>query len=61
MLLHWCTLEPAGPSNLAAIRFSAPIRVQCIRVFPTGAIPFSQSPEIIACVPQAVRINNSRY
>lgn len=48
MLLHWCTLEPTGPSNLAAIRFSAPIRVQRIRIFPTGAKPFSQSPEITA-------------
>ena len=50
MLLHWCTLEPAGPSHIAAIRFSAPIRVKCIRIFPTGARPFSQSAETIACV-----------
>ncbi|EGO02113.1 hypothetical protein SERLA73DRAFT_48373 [Serpula lacrymans var. lacrymans S7.3] len=47
-LLHWCTLEPAGPSNLAAIRFSSPSRVQSIRIFPTNAIPFSQCPEVIA-------------
>ncbi|TFK43826.1 hypothetical protein BDQ12DRAFT_695848 [Crucibulum laeve] len=47
-LLHWCTLLPQGPSNLAAARFAAPIRVSSIRVFPNGAQPFRQSPEIIA-------------
>ncbi|CCM00431.1 uncharacterized protein FIBRA_02463 [Fibroporia radiculosa] len=48
MLLHWCTLEPSGVGNLAAIRFSSPVRVQSIRIFPTGAQPFAQHPEIIS-------------
>ncbi|KAJ7368801.1 hypothetical protein DFH08DRAFT_947693 [Mycena albidolilacea] len=50
VLLHWCTLIPEGESSLAAIRFTAPIRVSFIRVFPTGARPFAQhSPELVAC------------
>ncbi|KDQ64455.1 hypothetical protein JAAARDRAFT_145190 [Jaapia argillacea MUCL 33604] len=48
MLLHWCTLEPAGSSNVAAIRFSAAVRVQSIRIFPSGAQPFELSPDITA-------------
>ncbi|KAH7923670.1 hypothetical protein BV22DRAFT_1015011 [Leucogyrophana mollusca] len=48
MLLQWCTLKPSGPSNLAAIRFSAPSRLQSIRILPTNARPFSQSPETTA-------------
>ncbi|KAF8897862.1 hypothetical protein BD779DRAFT_1667776 [Infundibulicybe gibba] len=48
VLLHWCTISPEGPSGLAAIRFTAPIRVSSIRVFPDGAQPFANSPEIIA-------------
>uniref|UniRef100_D8PQY6 Virilizer N-terminal domain-containing protein n=1 Tax=Schizophyllum commune (strain H4-8 / FGSC 9210) TaxID=578458 RepID=D8PQY6_SCHCM len=40
-LLCWCTLYPQGPSNLAAIRFSAPVRVASIHVFPKGARPFA--------------------
>ncbi|KAJ7872073.1 hypothetical protein B0H13DRAFT_2059824 [Mycena leptocephala] len=50
VLLHWCTLVPEGESSLAAIRFTAPIRVSFIRVFPTGARPFAfHSPELVAC------------
>jgi hypothetical protein len=49
-LLHWCILTPEGPSNLAAVRFAAPIRVSSIRVFPNGAQPFAHSPEIVASV-----------
>ncbi|KAL1709173.1 hypothetical protein EV121DRAFT_253281 [Schizophyllum commune] len=41
-LLCWCTLSPQGPSNLAAIRFSAPVRVASIQVFPKGARPFAE-------------------
>ena len=41
-LLCWCTLSPQGPSNLAAIRFSAPVRVASIQVFPKGAQPFAE-------------------
>ncbi|PCH40888.1 hypothetical protein WOLCODRAFT_131584 [Wolfiporia cocos MD-104 SS10] len=48
MLLKWCTLEPTGSANLAAIRFSSPVRVQSIRIFPTDAQPFSQHPEIVS-------------
>ncbi|KAJ7639333.1 hypothetical protein FB45DRAFT_424905 [Roridomyces roridus] len=48
VLLHWATLLPE--SSIAAVRFTAPIRVHFIRVFPTGARPFEQhSPDIVAC------------
>ncbi|THV08220.1 hypothetical protein K435DRAFT_3799 [Dendrothele bispora CBS 962.96] len=47
-LLHWCTLEPQRPSGLAAIRFTAPVRVSKIRVFPNGAQPFAQCPDVVA-------------
>ena len=46
MLLQWCTLEPSEKGGLAAIRFSSPVRVRSIRIFPTGARPFSQCPDI---------------
>ncbi|KAJ7437107.1 hypothetical protein B0H11DRAFT_2108517 [Mycena galericulata] len=49
VLLHWCTLVPGGESSLAAVRFTAPIRVSFIRVFPTGTRPFEHSPELVAC------------
>ncbi|KAG2128995.1 hypothetical protein DEU56DRAFT_902989 [Suillus clintonianus] len=48
MLLQWCTLSPAGPSKLSAIRFSSPSRVHAIKIFPTDVQPFSQCPDIIA-------------
>ncbi|KII95268.1 hypothetical protein PLICRDRAFT_48230 [Plicaturopsis crispa FD-325 SS-3] len=48
MLLHWCTLRPSGSSNLAALRFSTPVRVQSIAIFPTGARPFSASLDTVA-------------
>jgi hypothetical protein len=47
-LLHWCTLKPQGPSGLAAIRFTAAVRVSKIRVFPNGTRPFSQCPDVVA-------------
>ncbi|KAJ8086999.1 hypothetical protein PM082_005824 [Marasmius tenuissimus] len=47
-LLHYSTLSPQGPSGLSAIRFSAPIRVSLIRIFPSGAQPFDLSPDVIA-------------
>jgi hypothetical protein len=50
MLLHWCTLKPSGPSNLAAVRFTSPVRLHSIRIFPTNARPFAQCPEVIAYV-----------
>ncbi|KAI0310419.1 hypothetical protein OF83DRAFT_1155188, partial [Amylostereum chailletii] len=48
MLLHWGTLEPAGPSLLASLRFSSAVRVSAIRVFPKGAQPFAQEPHVLA-------------
>ncbi|KAG1881402.1 hypothetical protein C8R48DRAFT_1862 [Suillus tomentosus] len=48
MLLQWCTLSPAGPSKLSAIRFSSPSRVHSIKIFPTDVQPFDQCPDIIA-------------
>ncbi|KAF8461826.1 hypothetical protein DFH94DRAFT_788963 [Russula ochroleuca] len=48
MLLHWCTLHPAGPSNLAALRFSSPVRVRSLRIFPKDALPFAEQPEIVS-------------
>ena len=50
MLLEWCTLEPSGSSNLAAVRFNSPVRVKTIRIFPTGTQPFAQCPDVVACV-----------
>jgi hypothetical protein len=48
MLLHWSTLHPAGPSNLAALRFSSPVRVRSLRIFPKDAHPFVEQPEIVS-------------
>lgn len=50
MLLQWCTLEPHGPGNLAAIRFSSPVRIQSISIFPTDSQPFAGNSETVACV-----------
>jgi len=47
MLLQWCTLEPSGPSNIAAIRFASPVRIQSISIFPTGSKPFAQIDDIV--------------
>ncbi|TFK66555.1 hypothetical protein BDN72DRAFT_799775 [Pluteus cervinus] len=47
-LLHWCTLSPQGPSNLAAVRFNSSIRVSSLRVFPTGSRPFKSCPDVVA-------------
>ncbi|KAJ7498487.1 hypothetical protein FB451DRAFT_1202051 [Mycena latifolia] len=50
VLLHWCTLVPDEAAGIAAIRFTAPIHVAFIRVFPTGTRPFEQhAPELVAC------------
>lgn len=46
-LLQWCILEPYGPSNLAAIRFASPVSVKSLVIFPTGARPFAQSPDVV--------------
>lgn len=54
MLLQWCTLEPAGPSNLAAIRFASPVRIQSISVFPTGYQPFVQDPDTVRYVRESL-------
>lgn len=48
MLLQWCTLVPSGPSNIAAIRFASPVRIQSISIFPKGSKPFAQNDDIIA-------------
>ncbi|KZT71498.1 hypothetical protein DAEQUDRAFT_665661 [Daedalea quercina L-15889] len=48
MLLQWCSLEPSGEGNLAAIRFSSPVRVQSIRIFPKDARPFAQHQEVFS-------------
>ncbi|KAI0701183.1 hypothetical protein BC835DRAFT_1265236 [Cytidiella melzeri] len=48
MLLQWCTLEPSGPSQLAALRFTSPVRIQSISIFPTDYQPFAKSPEIVS-------------
>ncbi|KAJ7591444.1 hypothetical protein C8J56DRAFT_1047652 [Mycena floridula] len=47
-LLHWATVSPSPAGNLCAIRFNAPVRISSLRIFPTGAQPFEQCPEIIA-------------
>ncbi|KAF8559444.1 hypothetical protein OG21DRAFT_1503348 [Imleria badia] len=48
MLLQWCNLKPLGPSNLASVRFASPCRVQAVKIFPTGAKPFANCPDIVA-------------
>ena len=50
VLLRWCTLSPQGPSGLAAILFPSPVKVSSIALFPTGAHPFSQCPDVVAYV-----------
>ena len=50
MLLQWCTLEPSGDGNLAAIRFSSPVRLRSIRIFPKDARPFAQREDVVRCV-----------
>ena len=52
VLLQWCTLEPSERGGLAAIRFSAPVRIQTIRIFPADERPFSQCPEIVRYAPR---------
>lgn len=49
-LLHWCSVSPEGPSGLAAVRFNKPVRVSFLRVFPLGAQPFVNCPDIVAYV-----------
>lgn len=49
-LLHWCTVQPQGSDPLAAVRFSAPVRISSIRIFPAGAHPFANAPDIVAYV-----------
>lgn len=68
MLLQWCALEPTGEANLAAIRFSSPVRVQSIKIFPANARPFAQHPEIIrsvlllrACSGRWLRTNSTMH
>ncbi|KAH6914765.1 hypothetical protein BKA70DRAFT_1093863 [Coprinopsis sp. MPI-PUGE-AT-0042] len=57
-LLQWCTLRPQGPSNLAAIRFSAPIHISSLKVFPNGAKPFKEAPDVVAeTQPEAFFLN----
>ncbi|KAF8492904.1 hypothetical protein JB92DRAFT_3236124 [Gautieria morchelliformis] len=48
MLLLWGTLQPYGSSKLASVRFSGPVRIRSIRVFPKGASLFVQNPEAIS-------------
>ncbi|KDR84049.1 hypothetical protein GALMADRAFT_236653 [Galerina marginata CBS 339.88] len=45
-LLGWYQLNSRNCT--AAILYPAPVRVSSIRIFPTGAQPFNQSPDIIA-------------
>ncbi|KAF7294319.1 hypothetical protein HMN09_01160900 [Mycena chlorophos] len=45
-LLHWATLEPSPDTGIAALRFTAPLRISSLRVFPTGATPFL---DVVAC------------
>lgn len=49
MLLQWMILEPSGPSkNLAAVRFSVPVQIRSLRIFPTGARPFKLLGDAVA-------------
>ncbi|XP_006456758.1 hypothetical protein AGABI2DRAFT_122649 [Agaricus bisporus var. bisporus H97] len=46
MLLFSCHLSPHGPSSLAALRFSAPVRLSGITIFPHGAPLFPSAPHV---------------
>ncbi|EKM79923.1 hypothetical protein AGABI1DRAFT_72636 [Agaricus bisporus var. burnettii JB137-S8] len=46
MLLFSCHLSPHGPSSLAALRFSAPVRLAGITIFPHGAPLFPSAPHL---------------
>ena len=50
VLLQWVVLEPQGPGSIAAVRFSSPVRVRSLRIFPTGARPFKLQEDIVAFV-----------
>ncbi|KAF5363992.1 hypothetical protein D9756_000256 [Leucocoprinus leucothites] len=45
-LLFLSHLQPQGPNNLAAVRFSSPIRVSKLRIFPIGVPLFENAPHI---------------
>lgn len=47
MLLLSGTLQPYGSSKLASVRFSGPVRIRSIRIYPKGSHLFSQSPDAI--------------
>ncbi|CAG8679064.1 15427_t:CDS:2, partial [Acaulospora colombiana] len=47
-LLHWTTLEPGGPSNLAAVRFSSPVNVQLLKIFGPHERIFENDTSIIS-------------
>ncbi|KAF4601365.1 hypothetical protein EYR38_006018 [Pleurotus pulmonarius] len=47
-LLHWSNLQPTGPDNLAVIRFTQPIVVQSLRIYPKNATPFQKCPDVLA-------------
>jgi hypothetical protein len=44
-LLFFSTLVPSGYDSLAAVRFSSPVRVDRVRIFPKGSKPFGHSAE----------------
>lgn len=46
-LLHWATLHPQGSSNLAAIRFSAPVIIKVLRIFGPNERLFANEPNIL--------------
>ncbi|KAI0371605.1 hypothetical protein BV20DRAFT_1035231 [Pilatotrama ljubarskyi] len=48
VLLQWCTLQPSEKGSLAAIRFSCPVRVHSIRIFPSNVKPFAQCPDVVS-------------
>lgn len=48
VLLQWAVVEPVH--GMAAIRFVRPVRIESVRVFPTGARPFQQCEDVIAYV-----------
>ncbi|GJJ07278.1 hypothetical protein Clacol_001478 [Clathrus columnatus] len=45
MLLSWGTLYPNGTSKLASIRFSSPVKITSLRIFPNSCHLFSSNPE----------------
>lgn len=53
-LLGWDQIH--SKEKIGAILFRTPVRVSSIRIFPTGAQPFSESPDLVAYESSAISV-----